>query len=63
MITAREALLALVLTLPAKLVVASTLPVVEEESKLFLQLLRHSRHCTSFHENPPISARTAGMGG
>ena len=44
-----EALFALMLTLPAQVVVGHTLPVIEEEGQLQLPFLAHSRHGASYH--------------
>ena len=40
---------ALMLTLPAQVVVGQTLPVIEEEGQLQLPFLAHSRHGASYH--------------
>ena len=45
----QEALFALMLTLPAQVVVGHTPPVVEEEGQLQLPFLAHSRHGASYH--------------
>ena len=42
-----ETLLALMLALPAQVVVGHTPPVIEEEGKLQLPFLAHSRHINS----------------
>ena len=42
-----EALFALMLTLPAQVVVGHTPPVIEEEGQLQLPFLAHSRHGAS----------------
>ena len=44
-----EALFALMLTLPAQVVVGHTPPVIEEEGQLQLPFLAHSRHGASYH--------------
>ena len=44
-----ETLLALMLALPAQVVVGHTPPVIEEEGKLQLPFLAHSRHGASYH--------------
>ena len=44
-----ETLLALMLALPAQVVVGHTPPVIEEEGKLQLPFLAHSRHSASYH--------------
>ena len=51
------------LALPAQVVVGHTPPVIEEEGKLQLPFLAHSRHSAPIIENPPISAVTTGTGG
>ena len=44
-----EALFALMLTLPAQVIVGHTPPVIEEEGQLQLPFLAHSRHGASYH--------------
>ena len=44
-----EALFALMLTLPAQVVVGHTPPVIEEEGQFQLPFLAHSRHGASYH--------------
>ena len=58
-----EALFALMLTLPAQVVVGHTPPVIEEEGQLQLPFFAHSRMVPPIIENPPISAVTVEMGG
>ena len=48
-----ETLLALMLALPAQVVVGHTPPVIEEEGQLQLPFLAHSRHI-----NPPFRLKT-----
>ena len=62
-----EALFALMLTLPAQVVVGHTPPVIEEEGKLQLPFLAHSRHGASYRRKSAhfsrnsLSGRTAGF--
>ena len=44
-----KALFALMLTLPAQVIVGHTPPVIEEEGQLQLPFLAHSRHGASYH--------------
>ena len=44
-----EALFALMLTLPAQVIIGHTPPVIEEEGQLQLPFLAHSRHGASYH--------------
>ena len=55
-----EALFALMLTLPAQVVVGHTPPVIEEEGQLQLPFFAHSRHGASYHRK---SAHFSGNGG
>lgn len=58
-----EALFALMLTLPAQVVVGHTPPVIEEEGQLQLPFLLILGMVPPIIENPPISAVTVEMGG
>ena len=55
-----EALFALMLTLPAQVVVGHTPPVIEEEGKLQLPFLAHSRHSASYHRKSAHFSRNNG---
>ena len=55
-----ETLLALMLALPAQVVVGHTPPVIEEEGKLQLPFLAHSRHSASYHRKSAHFSRNNG---
>ena len=57
-----EALFALMLTLPAQVVVGHTPPVIEEEGQLQLPFLAHSRHGASYHRKSAHFSRNGGDG-
>ena len=54
-----EALFALMLTLPAQVVVGHTPPVIEEEGQLQLPFLAHSRHGASYHRKSAHFSRNS----
>ena len=57
-----ETLLALMLALPAQVVVGHTPPVIEEEGQLQLPFLAHSRHGASYHRKSAHFSRNGGDG-
>ena len=57
-----EALFALMLTLPAQVVVGHTPPVIEEEGQLQLPFFAHSRHGASYHRKSAHFSRNGGDG-
>ena len=55
-----ETLLALMLALPAQVVVGHTPPVIEEEGQLQLPFFAHSRHGASYHRKSAHFSRNNG---